>query len=102
MKIGLLSDTHGFLMPAIFDFLADCDEVWHCGDVGNETVLQTLAAFKPLRAVYGNIDGREIRYRCPESLTFSVEGIRVCITHIGGYPQHYDPKAYPKIRNKSG
>ena len=100
MKIGLLSDTHGFLMPAVFTFFADCDELWHCGDIGNETVLRQLEDFRPVRAVYGNIDGREIRYRCPESLSFTVEGLHVCMKHIGGHPQHYDSKALQLIRQE--
>lgn len=97
MKIGLLSDTHGALIPAVFSFFENCDEIWHCGDIGNESVLQRLEEFKPLRAVYGNIDGREIRYHYPETQTFTIEGLRVCMKHIGGYPKHYDKQALQLI-----
>ena len=89
MRIGLLSDTHGFLLPPLLDFFSGCDELWHAGDIGNLETLQTLRSFKPLRAVCGNIDGRDIRLECPEELVFTVEGLKVCMIHIGGYPGHY-------------
>ena len=92
MRIGLLSDTHGFLLPPLLDFFSGCDELWHAGDIGNLETLQKLRAFKPLRAVCGNIDGREIRMECPEELFFTVEGLKVCMIHIGGYPGHYSPR----------
>ncbi len=91
MRIGLLSDTHGFLLPPLLEFFADCDELWHAGDIGNVETLHALQAFKPLRAVYGNIDGQEIRRECAEDAVFTVAGLRVCMTHIGGYPGHYSP-----------
>ncbi|MBX7107825.1 MAG: metallophosphatase family protein [Chitinophagales bacterium] len=86
--IGILSDTHGFVDPAIFDYLKDCDEIWHAGDFGN-SVSTALSTFKPLKGVYGNIDGTADRQRFPEDLLFNCEGIRIFITHIGGYPNHY-------------
>ncbi|MCX8211092.1 MAG: putative phosphoesterase [Neolewinella sp.] len=89
MKIGLLSDTHSYLDPKVFEYFADCDEVWHGGDVGDESLLDQLEAFKPLRGVYGNIDGTAVRRRLPLNLDFEVEGLRVFITHIGGYPGRY-------------
>ena len=92
MKIGLLSDTHGFLLPPLMDFLSGCDELWHAGDIGDLETLQKLQDFKPLRAVHGNIDGQEVRRECPEELVFTVEGLKVCMTHIGGYPDHYSPR----------
>jgi len=92
MKIGLLSDTHSFLDPKVFEYFADCDEVWHGGDVGDASLLDELEAFKPLRGVYGNIDDTAVRRRLPLNLDFEVEGLRVFITHIGGYPGRYTPR----------
>lgn len=89
IKIGLLSDTHGYLHPRIFDFFAKCDEVWHAGDIGTEEVLLALEAFKPLKAVSGNIDSARIRTMVPEQQLFTVEGVKVFMIHIGGYPGRY-------------
>lgn len=91
MKIGLLSDTHGYLDPKVFKYFESCDEVWHAGDLGPQ-VLEPLVAFKPTRAVYGNIDGHDIRITCPEHYKFKCEDLKVWITHIGGYPPRYNPK----------
>lgn len=88
-KVGLLSDTHGHVDDAIFRFFSTCDEIWHAGDIGSIQVLEKLAAFKPTKAVYGNIDGIELRKMVPEHLIFNVENIRIVITHIGGYPNNY-------------
>lgn len=82
MRIGLLSDTHGFLDDAIFTHFADCDEIWHAGDAGNEELLTRIESFKPLRAVYGNIDGPEVRARAPLDLEWTCGGARVYMTHI--------------------
>lgn len=98
MKIGILSDTHGFLLPPLFDFFADCDELWHAGDIGTVEVLQRLQDFKPLRAVYGNIDGQDIRCQCSEDAVFTAGGLRVCMTHIGGYPGHYTAHGLQLLR----
>ncbi len=91
MKIGLLSDTHSFLDDAVFHHFDACDEVWHAGDFGNGEVAEKLAAFKPLRGVYGNIDGQDIRATYPEHLRFTCEEMDVWMTHIGGYPGRYAP-----------
>jgi len=99
VTIGLLSDTHGFLDDAVFKHFADCDEVWHAGDFGPD-VAEKLEAFKPLRGVYGNIDGKEIRSVYPEHIRFSIEGLDVWITHIGGYPGKYSPFVKPEIYTK--
>lgn len=88
-RIGLISDTHSFLHPKVFEHFKECDEIWHAGDIGNINVLDELSKFKPIRAVYGNIDGQEIRKLCPKNQRFSCEGIDVWITHIGGYPYSY-------------
>jgi putative phosphoesterase len=91
-KIGLLSDTHSFLDERVFEHFAVCDEVWHAGDFGNEEVLDKLKLFKPLRGVYGNIDGAKIRAEMPLDLRFECEGLPVFMTHIGGYPGRYEPR----------
>lgn len=90
-KIGLLSDTHGWLNPAVFEFFKDCDEIWHVGDIGSTDVSDSLSAFKPLRAVYGNIDDQKIRLMFPKVNIFTVENVKVMMTHIGGYPNRYEP-----------
>lgn len=90
-KIGLLSDTHGWLNPKVFEFFKDCDEIWHVGDIGGTDVADSLSSFKPLRAVYGNIDDQKIRLMFPRINIFTIEGVKVMMTHIGGYPNHYEP-----------
>lgn len=92
MKIGLLSDTHSWLEPAIFEHFSDCDEIWHAGDIGEPSVLDRLEAFKPVRAVYGNIDDTAIRARAPLNNIFTIDGLKVFMTHIGGYPGRYTPR----------
>lgn len=89
MRIGLISDTHGFLDPKIFDFLDECDEIWHAGDIGSLSLAKELEKFRPLRAVWGNIDGSEIRYEYPEQQRFLCEGMDVLMLHIGGRPGRY-------------
>ncbi len=100
MRIGLLSDTHGSLPEKASEFFAGCDEIWHAGDFGNEDVAARLRQMAPLRGVYGNIDGMEIRTQFPETAIFSVEGLRVVMIHIGGYPGRYTPKARTAIRGE--
>jgi putative phosphoesterase len=90
-KIGLLSDTHGFLDEKLFDLFSGCDEIWHAGDVGDVSVSNRLESFKPLRCVYGNIDGTGIRERYPEENIFLCEQVKVFLIHIGGYPGNYSP-----------
>jgi uncharacterized protein len=97
VKIGLLSDTHSYLDPSILDYFAECDEIWHAGDIGNLAVTETLAAAKPLRAVWGNIDGQAARQLYPEDQVFTVAGLKVWMTHIGGYPPRYNPKIRPQL-----
>jgi len=91
MRIGLLSDTHGFLDEAVFRHFENCDEVWHAGDFGNASVAGRLQQFKPLKGVYGNIDGADIRGSFPQNLQWTCEKIPVFMTHIGGYPGRYAP-----------
>ncbi len=99
-RIGLLSDTHGFLHPRVFDFFVPCDEIWHAGDIGNMTVADQLEQFKPFKAVYGNIDDHQIRTRYPEQLLFNCESVKVFITHIGGYPGRYASGIEERIKKE--
>lgn len=87
-RIGVLSDTHGVLAPQVFSFFADCDELWHAGDIGSG-VLEPLREFKPVRAVWGNCDSMVLHYELQERLFFECDGLRVLMTHIGGWPGHY-------------
>lgn len=96
-RIGLISDTHNAFDDTLRDFLRDVDEVWHAGDIGSLAMADEIAAFKPLRAVYGNIDDHEVRRVYTEVAVFDVEGFRVLMTHIGGYPGHYDRRALAHI-----
>jgi uncharacterized protein len=97
MKIGLISDTHGWIHPRLFDLFSEVDEIWHAGDIGSIETAESLAAFKPLKAVYGNIDGKDIRKSFTEHLIFTAEELKVWITHIGGAPGHYDRRVKPGI-----
>lgn len=90
-RIGLLSDTHGWWDDRYLQYFEPCDEIWHAGDIGSLEVAQRLADFRPLRAVYGNIDGQELRRLYPQTLRFTVDGAEVVMKHIGGYPGRYDP-----------
>ena len=91
-KILLLSDTHSYIDAQILKFAKQADEVWHAGDIGDLSVTDTLSKLKPLRAVYGNIDNNEARLEFPLDNTFTLEGVSVWITHIGGYPNKYNPR----------
>ena len=97
-KIGLISDTHSYLHPKIFEYFIECDEIWHAGDVGNASIIDELAKFKTIRAVYGNIDGQEIRKVCPKNQRFLCEEVDVWITHIGGYPDRYSSDVREDIK----
>lgn len=97
-RIGILSDTHSFLNPLVKNAFAGCDEVWHAGDIGNLDVTRELSEFKPLRAVYGNIDDAKARLVFPEVLNFSIESTKVMMLHIAGYPGHYQRGALSLIR----
>jgi len=88
-RIGLLSDTHGYLDDAVFKHFEQCDEVWHGGDFGTLAIAESLKAFKPLKGVYGNIDGYDVRSVYPEKLVWNCEAVTVYMTHIGGYPNRY-------------
>lgn len=93
MKIGVISDTHGYLDDKIFNYFEECDEIWHAGDIGSLSVIEQLESFKPTIAVFGNIDNNKIRQSHPEHQQFEREGLKILITHIGGYPPKYNAKA---------
>jgi putative phosphoesterase len=97
MRIGLLSDTHGYLDSKIFEHFSGCDEIWHAGDFGDTKVSSQLMSFKKFKGVYGNIDGQEIRQIHPLEQNFVCEGLKVFITHIGGYPGNYYAEAARRI-----
>ncbi len=95
-RIGLLSDTHSWWDDKYLLHFHDCDEIWHAGDIGSEIIIEQLEAFRPVRAVYGNIDGGILRKRFKEVEIFQIEDCNVMMKHIGGYPGRYDPS----IRNR--
>lgn len=97
-RIGLISDTHGFLPPTIEKYFASCDEIWHIGDVGTVEIIKKLEKIKPLKGVYGNIDGQEIRQLFPKNLRFKCEEVDVWLTHIGGYPNRYSTDVREEIK----
>ena len=98
-RIGILSDTHGFIEPRLFDFFASCDKLFHAGDIGGMETADALSEFKPMVFVYGNIDGAGVRAAYPEIQRVSCEDVDILMTHIGGYPGRYDSKIYPILKN---
>ncbi len=93
-RIGILSDTHSTWDARYAEHFADCDEVWHAGDLGDPSILEMLRSSLPkarIRAVYGNIDSSPLRRELREVEIFEVDGLRVLMTHIGGYPGRYAP-----------
>lgn len=101
VKIGLLSDTHSHLDTKIFDYFKDVDEIWHAGDIGSIEVTDQLKKFKPLRAVYGNIDDHILRREFPEFNRFTIENVDVLMTHIGGKPGKYAKPALDALQEKA-
>ena len=95
-RIGLISDTHGYLDETVFEHFKDCDEVWHGGDFG-DGIIEPLKMFKPLKGIYGNIDGTNIRSDFPEQLVFMCEEVKVMMRHIGGYPPRYNPETKKEL-----
>jgi putative phosphoesterase len=89
-RIGLLSDTHGYWDERYLKYFEPCDQIWHAGDIGSTEIVERLEAFRPLKAVYGNIDGQDMRRLFPEIARFTVDGADVLMKHIGGYPGKYD------------
>lgn len=100
-RIALLSDTHNYLDPKIFKYFETCDQIWHAGDIGNISVTDELSKIKPVVAVYGNIDGQDVRNVHPKNQRFMCENVDVLITHIGGYPGHYSLDALQEIKKKA-
>jgi putative phosphoesterase len=96
-RIGLMSDTHNFLDENVFKHFEQCDEIWHGGDFGSAALAEKIKAFKPLRGVYGNIDGNDIRDIYPEKLKWTCEGINIYMIHIGGYPPRYNPSVKKEL-----
>lgn len=97
-NIGLISDTHSYLDPMVFEHFKEVDEIWHIGDIGNREVLDSLSDFKPTRAVFGNIETQELRFELPEDLIFEMEGLRVFMTHIGSLPGKYSSRIKKLIK----
>ena len=97
-RIGLMSDTHGFIDPKIYDYFKDVDEIWHAGDVGDVAVIDELRDFKPVKGVYGNIDATDVRMEFPEFNRFRCEDVEVLITHIGGKPGKYSKPLYEELQ----
>lgn len=102
LRVGLISDTHGYWDEKLPEFFKDVDEIWHAGDIGAWRVIEKLKQICPnVKAVYGNIDGHEFRAEYPEHLIWETEGFKVWMTHIGGYPNHYSPavkKLLPTVK----
>jgi putative phosphoesterase len=96
-RIGLISDTHNFLDPSVFEYFKNCDEIWHAGDFGTIKIADELKKIKPLKGVYGNIDGYDINSVYPEQLVFMCEEVKVMIRHIGGYPPRYNPETKKEL-----
>lgn len=90
-RIGLLSDTHGYWDDRYAKYFSECDEIWHAGDIGTVELAEKFRQLKPFRAVYGNIDGVDLRLMFPEKYSFRCEEVEVLMKHIGGYPGNYDP-----------
>jgi putative phosphoesterase len=89
-RIGLISDTHGFLDESVHEHFNDCDEIWHAGDFGTIAIAESLQKIKPVKGVYGNIDGQDIRSQYAENLFFKCEDVKVMMRHIGGSPPNYN------------
>jgi len=96
-RIGIISDTHGLFDDKLKGFLQQVDVIWHAGDFGNLQTADAIAAFKPTVGVYGNIDDAKLILVYPRFQLFDCESVRVLMTHIGGYPGHYDPETRLKI-----
>lgn len=91
-RIGLLSDTHAYWDERYLQYFESCDEIWHAGDIGSYELAKRLGEFRPLKAVHGNCDGVDLRLMFGEKLRWTCEGADILMTHIGGYPGHYDPR----------
>jgi len=100
LRVGLISDTHGFFDEKLKEFFKEVDEIWHAGDIGSLDVMEQLKTIQPnVKAIYGNIDGKEIRAEWGEHLIWEVEGFKIWMTHIGGYPGNYLPAVRAMMPN---
>jgi putative phosphoesterase len=99
-RIGIISDTHGHIHPKLYDFFATVDEIWHAGDIGNIKTADFLSKFKPLRAVYGNIDGQDVRSSYPLIQLFKKEEVKILMTHIGGTAGQYTAEVKKLIQKE--
>jgi putative phosphoesterase len=97
-RIGLLSDTHNYLDEALFKHFEACDEIWHGGDFGTISIADRLANFRPLKGVFGNIDGYDVRSMYPEMLRWKCEDVEILMRHIGGYPGKYTPPVKEEMK----
>lgn len=100
MKIAIISDTHNFIDELLVSWLKQCDEIWHAGDIGSYQTYEKLKKIKPLKAVYGNIDGPDLNKLLPEYQIFEAEGVSVFMTHIGGYPGRYNKRVKVILESK--
>lgn len=89
IKVGLISDTHGYFDPKLKEYFNGRDEIWHAGDFGTQKVVQSLREIAPVIGVYGNVDGTEIQDTYPRNQYFNREGLKIWMTHIGGKPGRY-------------
>jgi len=96
-RIGLISDTHGYLDESVFGHFSKCDEIWHAGDFGTIEIADKLRSFKPLKGVFGNIDGYDVRSIYPETLRWKCEQVEIYMKHIGGYPPKYTPEVKQEL-----
>lgn len=99
-RIGILSDTHGYWDDRFLTYFEGCDEIWHAGDIGDYDIIRRLEEICAVRAVCGNVDTGTVRRHCPELLTFDIEGVRVLMTHIGGYPGRWSPGMKKLLREE--
>ena len=100
LRIALLSDTHNYLDPKIYKYFDSCDQIWHAGDIGTISITDELSKIKPVIAVYGNIDGTDVRKVHPLNQVFMCENVKVYMTHIGGYPNRYSAEALKEIKEE--
>ncbi len=97
-RIGVMSDTHGFVPKQVYEFFKNVDLIIHCGDIGSSDVLDELRLFKPLLAVYGNCDDRYGWEDVERVRKEEIEGVKIMVTHIGGYPKHYDRSIIEELK----
>ena len=99
-KIGIISDTHNYLDEQVFEYFKNVDEIWHAGDIGTSMITDKLKNFKPLRVVFGNIDGHELRAQFPEDLIFKIDDCKIFITHIAGAVGVYNQRVREIIKQE--